>query len=148
MKWAAVVIGLSFVVAASASGQVQKWVDEEGTVHLGSSGAPGVHDAPGLSPSIKGPSSQASVLKEQLAYLLSVSEVAWVDIYDNNVYVGLNAVPQDLGLIVGAAALHGNRAINFGVHVWAVNSNFRESPLDGYRCSATARYGKVQKNDC
>jgi len=39
MRWAAVVIGLSLVVAAPASGQVKQWVDEEGTIHLGGEGS-------------------------------------------------------------------------------------------------------------
>ncbi|MDV2504653.1 MAG: hypothetical protein RX318_11970 [bacterium] len=144
---------LIFIVTHPASAQVEKWVDKEGTIHLGSEPAPARPDGPhsprqGVLPPRSSSKAREAVLQKELAYLKSIPEVRWVVFDGNNVYLGLRSLPGDIKIIVGAAAYHGNRAISFGVHVWAVDSKFRESPSDGYICYATARYGKVRKNSC
>lgn len=90
-------------------------------------------------------------LEKRLSYLSELPEVSWVEIENNNVYIGFNAIPDDLGTIVRAAAFHGNKAIDFGVHVWAVDTKYigwRPAGDNPYICTATARYGKVQKSNC
>jgi len=92
----------------------------------------------------------ADALAKRLSYLKDIPEVSWVKFDDNNVYIGFKTLPGDLGAIVNAAAIHGNRAIDFGVHVWAVpetQKNFRPG-LDPSYCSATARHGKIESNSC
>ena len=67
--------------------------------------------------------SNATKLKTALTYLTEkVPEIDWVEFQDNDVYIGFNKRPDDLDAVLAAAALNGNRAINFGVHVWAVDS--------------------------
>jgi hypothetical protein len=88
-------------------------------------------------------------LEARLAYLKDIPEISWVKFNRNNVYLGFSRVPKDLPSIVGGAALFGNRAYGFGVHVWAVpadNPNWKVG--DPYYCEATGRYGKVQDNSC
>jgi len=94
-------------------------------------------------------SDNEQVLRKELAYLSDVNEVAWVEFDDNDVYIGFAARPSDLGAVVNAAAVNGNRAIDFGVHVWAVSADRRGwRPGSGpYYCEATARYGKLE-NAC
>ncbi len=92
-----------------------------------------------------------AALEARLVYLTDLPEVSWVIFNDNNVYVGFSSRPRDMGMIVNAAALHGNRAYGFGVHIYAVPDSDRDKlPWGKWRlyCSASARYGKVTKNDC
>ncbi len=116
----------------------------------------GISGSGGDSGSISSPSrastsslSRASTLKTALSYLQDIEEVAWVDFVGNTVYVGFSKRPYDLDLIIGAAALIGNEAIDFGVHVWAVDgSRFNAGwrPGDGpYYKSVTARYGRIKR---
>jgi len=90
-----------------------------------------------------------NMLPKRLAYLNEIPDVAWVEFEQNNVYIGFRRVPSDLRNIVNGAAFAGNKEID-GVHVWAVPEDQRGfKPGSGpYICSATARYGKVQKNNC
>ena len=91
-----------------------------------------------------------AMLSKRLAYLKDIPEVSWVEFNDNNVCIGFKALPQDLRSIVSAAAIHGNRATDFGVHIWAVpesQKNFRPG-LDPSYCTATARHGKIESNSC
>ena len=67
-------------------------------------------------------SSRERTLKNRLAYLADIPEIEWFEIESNYVYLGFNKRPDDLYAVVPAAALHGNKAIDFGVHVWAVGS--------------------------
>ncbi len=149
----AVSLAILLLGSYPAGAQVKKWVDEKGTIHLGNEPAkpgpakPGPSSQRALAPSSSYREREAA-LRKKLAYLKSIPEVSWVVFDRNNVYLGLESLPSDIKIIVGAAAYHGNRAINFGVHVWAVDSKFRESPSDRYICFATARYGKVRKNSC
>ena len=89
-------------------------------------------------------------LKSRLEYLKDIPEIAWVEFDGNNVYIGFKKRPSDLRTIVNAAALWGNKAYGFGVHVWAVEARLRGwRPGEGpYYCEATARYGKVQDSSC
>ena len=89
-------------------------------------------------------------LKSRLAYLKDIPEIAWVEFDGNNVYIGFKERPSDLRTIVNGAALWGNKAYGFGVHVWAVEARYRGwRPGEGpYYCEATARYGKVQDSSC
>ena len=90
-----------------------------------------------------------SALKKRLTYLRDIEEVAWVEFEDNDVYVGFTHRPSDLAAVINTAALHGNRAHGFGVHVWAVFANPRGwRPGDGpYYCEATARSDEL-KGSC
>ncbi len=78
-------------------------------------------------------------LKQALAYLNEIPEIEWVKFEDNTVRIGVNKLPRDINIIASAAALHGNKAINFGVHVWVHPAN---NP-GIYYGEVTARYGKV-----
>lgn len=90
-----------------------------------------------------------AALKKSLAYLEKIDDVAWVEFDSNNVYVGFRSKPGDLAIIVNAAAVGGNNAYGFGVHVWAISSEHKGwRPGSGpYLCEATARYGKLN-NPC
>lgn len=88
-----------------------------------------------------------------LAYLnTEVPEVAWVEVEGNEAFIGFKERPSDLGAVVYAAAFHGNRAIGFGFHVWAVDATVAQKgwrPGDpGFICEATVRKGKVTDNSC
>lgn len=91
----------------------------------------------------------AAALKSSLQYLSKIDEVRWLEFDRNNVYIGFDRRPADLAAVVNAAAVIGNRAYGFGVHVWAVNAeNSGWRPGDGpYYCEATARHGEL-KNSC
>ena len=91
--------------------------------------------------------SRGEVLAERLSYLTTeVPEIAWVEVDDNDVYIGFKQIPDDMDLIVRFAAVNGNTAINFGVHVWAVPATSRGwRPGTGpYYQEVTARYGRVE----
>lgn len=89
---------------------------------------------------------QSQVLREELSYLSDIPEVAWIEIERNNVYVGFYSLPDDWEMIIKGAALRGNKAINFGCHVWTVDANKKgwrpgDSPFYG---EFSARYGKLE----
>jgi hypothetical protein len=85
-------------------------------------------------------------LMKELEYLNKVEEIVWVEIEDNDVYIGFDPVPSDWELIIRAAAFNGNRAIDFGTHVWAAYGSRRgwRPGQSKYLGEVTARYGKVQ----
>lgn len=92
-------------------------------------------------------SSREGLLRERLQYLSEIEEVSWWIVDDNSVYIGFNTICSDLKQICNAAAFHGNKTIDFGCHVYALdakdypyatNSNFR------HVYSATYRHGKMQ----
>jgi len=89
----------------------------------------------------------SNALKQRLAYLKDIPEISWVEFDDNNVYIGFIKPPPDLRVIINGAAAHGNRAYGRGVHIWAVEAKYKHwRPGDGpFYCSATARYGKLEK---
>lgn len=84
-------------------------------------------------------------LEKRLTYLNDIPEVSWTQFSGNNVYIGFKEFPADLRAIINAAAIWGNRASGFKVHVWAVKAqnNDRQS-----YCKATAQYGKIEHNSC
>jgi hypothetical protein len=92
-------------------------------------------------------SKRANLISE-MYYLNKIEEIEWVEIVSNTIYIGFKSVPSDLKLICNAAALKGNRTINFGVHVWAIDSNkFQKGwrPGDGtYYYEVTARNGELE----
>jgi hypothetical protein len=89
-----------------------------------------------------------TVLANAMSYLAGISEIEWYEVHNNNVYIGFNTFPSDWRTIINGAALRGNEAIDFGVHVWAINANRISKgwrPGDGsYYEEVTARYGKIQ----
>lgn len=91
-------------------------------------------------------SSYAEILRNELSYLIDIEEVSWYEVNNNNVYIGFSPVPNDWNLIIRGAAFRGNKAIDFGVHVWALEGSQRGwRPGDGsYLGEVTARYGRVQ----
>jgi hypothetical protein len=68
----------------------------------------------------------------------------------NSVYVGFDPYPLDGNAILRGAALHGNNAIDFGCHVWAVHADQKSNPpyygtISGkWYENVTARYGKIE----
>ncbi len=94
------------------------------------------------------PPARQAVLAARLSYLNAIPDIRWVEIDGNNVYIGFREVPADLKNICRAAAANGNRAIGFGVHVWAVpapafSRGWR--PGDGpYYYEVTVRHGEVE----
>jgi len=90
--------------------------------------------------------SRAEKIRASLEYLQDVPEVAWVEIQDNNVYLGFNQRPDDLRPIMAGAALNANKATGFGVHVWAVPETQRgwRSGDGPYWLEVTARHGKIE----
>jgi hypothetical protein len=101
-------------------------------------------------PGIAVAAEKSSVLRSALSYLNDINEIAWVDIEDNNVYIGWKSIPPDFSVINRGAAFQGNKALDFGVHVWSVKAAQRGwRPGAGpYLCETTARYGKVQDSSC
>ena len=92
-----------------------------------------------------------TALEERLTYLNDIPEISWVEFDGNDVYIGFNKRPSDLGSIVRGAAAFGNKAYGFGVHVWAVpaaEKGWRPGKGSNSYCSATGRYGKVEKSNC
>jgi len=91
-----------------------------------------------------------AALQKRLLYLSDIPEISWVEFDGNNVYIGFKERPPDLRAIINAAAVHGNRALGFGVHVWAVPESQKGlySGFNSYYCTATARYGKIEKSTC
>lgn len=87
-----------------------------------------------------------SVVEERLAYLKDIEGVAQVAFERNNVFIGFESLPEDYETIVRAAAVHGNKALNRRVHVWACKYDAEIAPdrWPAY-CFATAQDGKVVK---
>ena len=95
-----------------------------------------------------GTTNEPERLAEALAYLNEIDDVTWVEVDSNNAYLGFASVPEDLALIVNAAAMNGNEVLGFGVHVWAVQADLGWRPgQPGLLCEATARGGQFE-NTC
>ena len=103
-----------------------------------------------VSPAIARAESRQEQLTKTLAYLEEIPEVAWVSFESNSVYIGWKERPADIRTVVIAAAFHGNRAINFGVHIYNYDAASFPSPTNGpkFFCTATVRDGKHIKNNC
>jgi len=86
-----------------------------------------------------------SKLENRLNYLYEIPEISWVRFDDNSVYIGFTSIPSDITLILGGAAFFGNKAIDFGVHVYAYDA-CRYGPTTGgnFFRGATCRHGKVK----
>ena len=89
-----------------------------------------------------------SALKESLDYLKDVPEISWVVFDRNNVYIGFSEQVNDVGSICRGAAVNGNRAYGFGVHVYAVDGYQADWKKSKHYCTATARHGKVIRSNC
>jgi len=89
---------------------------------------------------------RSQVLHKELSYLTDISEVAWIEIERNDVYVGFNTLPNDWEMIIKGAAVRGNHAINFGCHVWAVSADKKGWRPGDSSCYGefTARYGRIE----
>ena len=95
-----------------------------------------------------GTTNEPERLAEALAYLNEIDDVTWVEVDSNNAYLGFASVPEDLALIVNAAAMNGNKVLGLGVHVWAVQADLGWRPgQPGFLCAATARGGQFE-NTC
>lgn len=90
-------------------------------------------------------SPQETILRKTLSYLSTLEDVEWVHFENNNVYIGFTRPPPDLEIVLGMAAVKGNRAINFGVHVWGVPASATPGSVDRIYGEKTARYGKVER---
>jgi hypothetical protein len=92
-----------------------------------------------------------NILRRELKdFFMDIPEVKWVRFKENTVYVGFDPYPIDGVSILRGAALHGNKAINFGCHIWAVHVDQQNNApyygtLDGkWYKEVTARYGKFE----
>ena len=89
-----------------------------------------------------------TTLRQALCYLINnedLPEIKWVEFDDNTVYIGFNPYPNDGESILRGAALKGNKAINFGCHVWAIPAGQTDrTSVDRYYNEVTARYGKIR----
>ena len=85
--------------------------------------------------------------EQALSYLNDIEEIKWVEIDGNNAYIGFDPLPSDWQLVIKAAAVHANKATDFGFHVWAVPAAKRGwRPGDSsYYGNVTARYGKIER---
>ena len=63
------------------------------------------------------------ILFKSVKYLTDIPEVSWIEVEQNDVYIGWNSIPSDFDMINRFAAMIGNRAINFGVHVWSIQAS-------------------------
>ena len=90
--------------------------------------------------------SREAVLIETLEYLNDMEAVSWWEVDGNDVYMNFNDISFNYKAAIRMAATLGNRATDFGVHVWALNGKQKGwQPGDGgYLENVTARYGKLQ----
>lgn len=91
------------------------------------------------------------ILQRELeGFFMDIPEVVWCKFVGNIVYVGFRTYPHDGEAILKGAALHGNNAINFGCHVWAVHADQKNNPphygtFSGkWYDNVTARYGRFE----
>ena len=103
-----------------------------------------------FSPTIVRAETKQEKLARTLAYLKKIPEITWISFEGNSVYIGWKERPGDIRAVVGAAAFHGNRAINFGVHLYNYDASRFPRPTNGplFFCTATVRHGKHKNNDC
>lgn len=93
--------------------------------------------------------SREAVIRAELRYLDAqlTPEIAWMDIDDNNVYIGFSKRLDDMSMVIRGAALRCNKAINFGCHVWAVPADGARPWRPGsgpYYEEVTARHGMIE----
>ena len=94
---------------------------------------------------------QGEQLREALAYLddrEALPEVAWWRVDGNSVVIGFTEWREDGQSVINAAAHHGNRAIGFGCHVYAVPADDTEAQTSGkigrMYGTATVRHGQLE----
>lgn len=88
-----------------------------------------------------------SALRERLAYVENLSEVAWLEFDGGDVYIGFSRRPPDLANIVNTAAVAGHQAHGARVTVWAVDGGAPGwRPGDGEPfCKVTIRLGSIEE---
>ena len=91
------------------------------------------------------------ILQRELeGFFMDIPEVIWCKFVGNTIYVGFEPYPHDGRAILRGAALHGNEAINFGCHIWAVHADQKNNPphygtFSGkWYDEVTARYGRFE----
>lgn len=89
-----------------------------------------------------------AALSKRLSYLKDIPEISWVIIVKNNVYLGFVKKINDMGAICRGAAVQGNRAYGFGVHVYAVDGYQADWKKAKHYCRATARHGRITGSNC
>jgi hypothetical protein len=92
---------------------------------------------------------KAQAVEKEISYLGDFAEYR-VD--RNHVWLKFKAddLPADYSTIVRAAAVKAHLAYGSGAHVYLVASGSRLADAPSVRliCSASARYGKIEKSDC
>lgn len=120
-----------------------------GAIYLGVQIAPESSSRPAADSEM---TARRAAIVAALAYLDDLDEVTAVKVPDrglrNNVLIGFASQPADLPMVVAGAALKANKAIGFGVHVWAVPPGQTSLPPERYLCEATARSGRITDNSC
>ena len=79
--------------------------------------------------------------------IVEMDEVDWVEYDDNEVYVGFNKFPSDLKPMINVWALQANRALDFGVRVFAVLNapkGWRPGDKSAGLYIGAARHGKIE----
>jgi len=61
-----------------------------------------------------------------------------------DVFVGFDKYPLDGQVILNAATVNGNRAIDFECHVWAVDADQKTIPPAKYIAKSTDQHGKIE----
>ena len=96
-------------------------------------------------------STDEAILQRELeGFFMDIPEVVWCKFVGNTIYVGFETYPHDGEAILMGAALYGNKAINFGCHVWAVHADQKNNhPYYGtfsgkWYDEVTARYGRFE----
>ena len=91
-------------------------------------------------------SNKETILKTKLNYLNDIEAISWWEVDDNDVYINFTDLSYNWKAAIRMAATLGNKATDFGVHVWALNGKEKGwRPGDsGYLENVTARYGKLQ----
>lgn len=87
--------------------------------------------------------SEEASLKKRLNYLYNIPEISWIKFEHNSVYIGFNSSRSDVTTILRMAAFHGNKAIDFGVHIYAYKCSYPTTGGNFFK-GATCRYGKVK----
>ena len=84
-------------------------------------------------------------LEERLLYLYGLPGVISVVFDRNNVYVEFKKGVRDMKSIISAAAMHGNRAYGYGVHVWACANKFDGNISNlSYYYEVSCRHGRFE----
>ena len=105
-----------------------------------------INDETSTSGNSSSSSNRETILKEKLNYLNDMEAVSWWEVDGNDVFINFHDLSFNWKAAIRMAATLGNRATDFGVHVWALNGKQRGwRPGDGgYLENVTARYGKLQ----